>query len=465
MKILILTAEPTNFVPVELKKEAEALEHEVSIINPNDCYISVSDDPYISYKGTKLMDADIVIPRLSEDNFEYKLTIIKHLENMGMFVLNSAESMRLASDKLESQIIMNSNKFKTPKSAMMTNDSQLEYVAASLDDKFPMILKKVTGTHGIGVMKVDSMSSYKSVAQSLISDDVKFMVQEFIEHEQSARIITIGDKILVANLRGQPKAEGDGKEGKDFRTNSHLGSKTEQYEPPEHEVKMALELAALFGTRFCAVDYIPGKVPIILEVNGSPGLENIQKDYPDRNLAKEVIEYCIKNHKSEPDSVKPEEDEDDAGGVKPEDKDVVTIDTEKKDETDNVVGINSEIVIKRFNDSKSIEAKVDTGAGLCSIHGSDIDVGDNFVKFKYDGTTYKVSLDRTIWILSSDGGKIKRPIVKFNVKFNDVDYENVEFTIADREHMTYDVLIGRNLLRMSGAVVDSSDSDGETEEE
>jgi hypothetical protein len=49
-KIVILTSEFKNYVPVTLKQKAEEAGHEVTLINPNECYIGVDTaEPYISY--------------------------------------------------------------------------------------------------------------------------------------------------------------------------------------------------------------------------------------------------------------------------------------------------------------------------------------------------------------------------------------------------------------------------------
>jgi hypothetical protein len=118
-----------------------------------------------------------------------------------------------------------------------------------------------------------------------------------------------------------------------------------------------------------------------------------------------------------------------------------------------VIGDVESIIIKRINDNNPIEARIDTGAGYCSIHGENIEELDGFVKFSYGGVRYRVPVQRKINILSADGGRNERSIVKFNVSFKGNDYNEVEFTIADRDHLKYDVLIGRNLLKSADVLI------------
>jgi ribosomal protein S6--L-glutamate ligase len=450
-KIVILTSEFKSYVPATLKEKAEAAGHDVTLINPNECYIGVDTaEPYISYNGTKFTkgDIDICIPRLMEDYLDYKIAILSHLEKMGVFILNSSKSMRTCIDKLQSQIIFANECIKTPKTAMLTSDSQIDYVAKYFDEKFPLVVKTLFGSGGVGVAIVDSFASFKSVAQILLDKQIPFLIQEYIKHEASYRIIVLGDKVLASNVRKK-------KEGKDFRTNSHQGSDTEKYDPSQAEIDLAFKLAKLTNTTFAAIDYIlDGDDIFVLEINGSPGLENIQKNWPDKDLAGEVIKFCESAFKSESDVINKSTETKNAN-----DHDIdLTVD-KKPDEledqptNDSIISGIEPVVLKRFNDNQPIESRVDTGAGYCSIHGENIVEEDNFIVFTFNDVRYKVPVDRKIHILSSDGGRVQRSIIKFAVIFNNKEYQDIEFTVTDREHLKYSVLIGRNLLSLSDSLI------------
>jgi ribosomal protein S6--L-glutamate ligase len=449
-KIVILTSEFKSYVPATLKEKAEEAGHEVTLINPNECYIGVDTaEPYISYNGTKFKkgDIDICIPRLMEDYLDYKIAILSHLEKMGVFILNSAKSMRTCIDKLQSQIIFANEGVKTPKTAMLTSDSQIDFVAKYFDEKFPLVVKTLFGSGGIGVAIVDSFASFKSVAQILLDKQIPFLIQEYVEHDASYRIIVLGDKVLASNVRKK-------KEGKDFRTNSHQGSDTDKYEPSQEEIDLAFKLAKLTGTTFAALDYILIDDEIyVLEINGSPGLENIQKNWPDKDLAKGVIDFCVASieAKKDDDATDVKEPQTNDATVTSDDATVVDVDGPTSEKP--VIGDVESIIIKRINDNNPIEARIDTGAGYCSIHGENIEELDGFVKFSYGGVRYRVPVQRKINILSADGGRNERSIVKFNVSFKGNDYNEVEFTVADRDHLKYDVLIGRNLLKSADVLI------------
>lgn len=474
MKLIILTAEPENFVPVELVKNATAEGHSAEIINIDRTYLyEATEDAAVMVipKPTEdkeqpapyKLEGDVCIPRLSEHNLEFKLGLLKRLVNQGIKLLNSPESMELCNDKLQTQIILNSNGIKTPSSTLIASSDGLLPTLTQLEDQgklnFPIIIKTLRGTHGIGVMKADSKSSLVSIAQVLLKKGMHFMLQDFIKHEDSKRMIMLGKSVLAANTRSQPKDKDE------FRTNSHLGSTTEKLEVSQEEIELGQKIVELFGCNFCAIDYIvvDGKF-IVLEVNGSPGLEAIQKDWEgEKNLPLEVVRFCatftepttpevVSN--AEP-VVEPEQTAEPSTEPSTEPEQTAEPSTEQ---TPDAVNETEHLIIKRIIED-GITARVDTGAKYSSLHATDIQESDNYVSFKRGDSTYRVPVRRMIKVRNANG-KTRRPIVAFDVVVKGVSLTNVEFTLNDRADMTYEALIGRDMLIQLGMPVRVSAVDG-----
>lgn len=490
-KLIILTAEPTNFVPVRLKEEADALGVEARILNIENCLLSEGVDlttcsricEYMPGKDDKPgyfehIDIDentYIIPRLNEYHLEIKLGIIKRMQDYGAQLLNSVESMALCNNKLMSQILINTANINTPFSFIFQNVDLVEPAIAQMEEagklKYPIIVKTLRGTHGIGVMKIDSRSSLVSVAQTLMKSDIEFMCQEFIEHQQSARIIMIGTEVLAANMRGQAK------EKDEFRTNSHLGSKTDAYDPPKDEIELCRKLVEIFGCNFCAIDYIVvesfGKKKIIvLEVNGSPGLEAISKDWPNKNLPKDVIEYCIRNAFDGecppcPDGIPAVTDIsiDDVPVIAPatvapatpapevsvtsDEIDVTYNPITKEDGT--LLDVEHVILHRIINPNAQVPARIDTGAKTSSFHADEIDFDELSVTFVRDDVKYRMPVKRVVKIKDIHSGEnTERPVVVLDITIMGKQVNGMEFTITDRSNMKYEVLIGRNIIAALG---------------
>ena len=479
-RILIVTAEPKNFVPLELKKAADGMGLDCQIIDitktvliedldgSNDDNFKLKSACYLVSEEGKLDEIKIdsqtaIIPRLNEYHTEIKLGILKRMEKSGATLLNTAESMELCNDKLMTQVILNSAGIKTPYSVMIQGMDEIEKVVNELEKaekiKYPFVIKTLRGTHGVGVMKVDGRSSLVSVAQLLNKESIDFMLQEFCKHDKSVRIIMIGQELLASNLRGQPKDK------EEFRTNSHLGSETEKYEPSEDELAVSRRIVELFGCNFCAIDYLitEKKDIIILEVNGSPGLEAIQGDHPDKNLAATVIEH-ITGKKSEVKPVQaPTTEPDTASEVEVVDGKAAEVaapapEAEKKPEVSpeelpsSTVGEVEQCIIHRI--TPEITARIDTGAKYSSLHVDKVEIDGDFVKFTRGDITFKVPLFKTVKIKNVHlGTSFRRPIVKLDITLKDVRLNQVEFTLNDRSTMKYEVLIGRTALSGLGLPV------------
>ena len=81
----------------------------------------------------------------------------------------------------------------------------------------------------------------------------------------------------------------------DFRSNASQGAEVEKYDLSELELEQCILAAKAIGGTFTGVDFIPSsdpenKPPYILEINSSPGTENIEKAN-NKNIVRDVLTY------------------------------------------------------------------------------------------------------------------------------------------------------------------------------
>lgn len=105
----------------------------------------------------------------------------------------------------------------------------------------------------------------------------------------------------------------------------------------------------------------------------------------------------------------------------------------------------------------SLPARIDTGATTSSMDARDIQMferdGEDYVRFSVpaedDGekTELELPVVRFVRILQSSGEQgERRPVVELQLELGPIE-RMFEFTLTDREHLSYPVLIGRNTLR------------------
>lgn len=112
-----------------------------------------------------------------------------------------------------------------------------------------------------------------------------------------------------------------------------------------------------------------------------------------------------------------------------------------------------------------LTARMDTGATTASLDARDIQVferdGEQWVRFTViDGEkprTFERKRVRKVRIIQSSTEEAeRRPVIELQVVIGSIS-QKAEFTLTDRSHLDYQVLIGRNILR-DVMVVDVSES-------
>ncbi len=102
----------------------------------------------------------------------------------------------------------------------------------------------------------------------------------------------------------------------------------------------------------------------------------------------------------------------------------------------------------------NLDAKVDTGADNCSIHGDIISITDGKVTFKlhdevhpaYNGKIITMPIFRRAGVKSSNGDSDNRIFIKTKIMIFEKEYKTI-ISLADRSKMKYPMLLGKKFLK------------------
>ena len=191
------------------------------------------------------------------------------LENLGMRVFNSAQSILACDDKALTYLKLQPHGIPMPRTVLapktFTNIGypDLSFVDAAVSELgLPIVLKECFGSFGQQVYLFDDTEALKQKVCDLAGTPLLFqaLIKESYGHD--TRINVVGGRVVASMLRRST----DG----DFRSNLTRGGAMEKYTPTPTEAALAVRATALLGLDFAGVDILFGKDgPVLCEVNSN----------------------------------------------------------------------------------------------------------------------------------------------------------------------------------------------------
>jgi len=291
MNIAILSKGPANYTTRRLKEVAIAHGHEVRIISYTKCYMTVEkSNPVVYYRGEKLKDIDVIIPRIGQSYTRYGSAVVRQFEMQGVYTTASSIAIVRSRDKLRAYQLLAKAGVGVPKTVFARETANFDEVIEAAGGA-PVIIKVARGTHGNGVVLAETRKAAKAVMQAFYVEEVNFLVQEYIEESAGTdiRALVVGGRV-VASVKRQNLDE-------DFRSNTHQGGIGKAVKLTPEEEKTAVKAAKAMGLPICGVDMMRSKRgPLVLEVNSSASLKTPEA-VTKRDVAEKIIEYIELNAK------------------------------------------------------------------------------------------------------------------------------------------------------------------------
>ena len=367
-------------------------------------------------KGFQINPNDTVIFVRGTPERASCLDLISQLQRAGYCVVNSRNVIETASDKYRSYLRLKDFGLLQPKTVLIPNEETVEKAFNELDTKYPIVLKTLRGSKGVGVLFVESERSLMSLVQLLFKQDkdTDILIQEHVKTDFDVRVLVLGGKVIGTMRR-------DVVEG-DFRSNASQGAKVQQYNLTTLEMEQCILAAKAIGGLFTGVDFIPSKnpktePPYILEVNSSPGTENIE-EVSNNNIVKDILTY-FSNPKLR-----------------------YTVPTE--------CGWEEVVTVKPFGD---LTGKFDTGNYKYPVlHAEDVKVNGKKITFTSSGKTITTNIVGE-YVSVTGAGEDERYVVELEFEFAGSNYGKIEFGLDNRDRLGTDVLLNRKLMRTLNVMV------------
>ncbi len=287
MRIKILTRKRSNYSNRRFREEAKKLGLKVSVTDPVEYQIALGRKTPLLYRnGKPFKGADVILPRLGAAITNYALAVVSQFESMGIPVVNTAMSMLRTRDKLRCIQLMSRYDIDIPKTVAIRRPEDIP-LSVDLVGGFPVILKLLSGTQGVGVMIAENMRTIESTLDTLWSLGQDILVQECVQESigRDIRVIVVGGRIVAAMRRQARIGE--------FRSNIHRGGVGTPVKLPDDYKRTAIHAAKIVRLDVAGVDIVESnRGPKVIEVNSSPGLEGIETATK-LNVARAILEHAV----------------------------------------------------------------------------------------------------------------------------------------------------------------------------
>jgi ribosomal protein S6--L-glutamate ligase len=286
LRLAIISRGPRLYSTKRILQEARARGIDVEVCDPMKFTLTVSNQSMeVLYKGSRF-EFDAVIPRIGHSITKHGVSILNHLEHLGVWTANSSQGILHSRDKLQASQIMARNRIPVPTTVYVRDIFDVEHAIEQVGG-LPVVIKVTQGTQGEGVFLRHTQYEARSLVQGLLVTGRSVLIQQYIaeSHGRDIRAFVVGDKV-VACMRRRAR-------GREFRSNFHLNGTVERVDlPPEYE-EAACRAARVLGLNIAGVDLLEGRDgPLVLEVNSSPGLEGIEKA-SGVNVAAHIVDYAM----------------------------------------------------------------------------------------------------------------------------------------------------------------------------
>jgi RimK family alpha-L-glutamate ligase len=369
-------------------------------------------------------DVDLIANRLLLSNTEQPseemglATTFTHLVPM----LNDPQAVLTAMHKFAAASALADAGIKVPDALLALSNARLDADRFKFGEE--AVYKTAIGTHGGGTWKIgpeEDVNPRVGNRQAFLQS----LIERSGERNRDLRVYVVGEEVIGAMNRYAPE--------NDWRTNVALGGDVENASEtlPREVVNIALASTDVIGLDYAGVDLVEGEDGwYVLEVNPTAGFKGLF-EATGKSPAPYIAKLAIQ----------------DAGGTVDDDQ-VERISRSLDDSVPDckpqpirgdtgeslVIGYTEEVVISGTSGSESVVAKADTGATRTSIDtrlAAEIGAGP-------------IESLTTVRSSSSKTGRT-RPVVDIVVGIGGKRH-TVTASIEDRSHMSYEMILGRDIL-------------------
>jgi len=291
MNIGIITVRGSDYHPTRRLHEA-AVErgHQITVVHPYQVWPRLENGKHRLVGQPGVETLDVVIPRQGATVGDSCLALIRHLNLMGIPLVNDLEAILLARNQFLTLMTLTESKVPVPETVFVNSAEGMQEALDKLGG-YPVVVKQVSGRQGKGIHLVKNRRDKQQICRHNLDQRKGLLVQRFIppKGRQDIRVLVIGGK-TVAAMELVPR-EGD------FRANFHLSCKSQPKDLLPEIEEAALKAAETVGLEIAGVDIIVDQHDRIsvIETNYSPGFKGLEAA-TGLDIAGRIVDYVVNKY-------------------------------------------------------------------------------------------------------------------------------------------------------------------------
>jgi RimK family alpha-L-glutamate ligase len=288
LKVGILASDRGEWHVQRLSDELAKRSVETYVFPANRFLSRIAAEEKVSVRGYNIDDYDAVIVRKvpggTPEQVFYRMDVIHRLEDLGIYIINPAESIERAVDKYYTSTLLEDAGIRTPRTIVTERFSEALEGFEELGGD--VVVKPLFGSLGMGIVRVSDWDIAYRVFRALEMTGSVFYLQEFISHgNMDVRAFVVGDKVIASMRRVS----------KDWKTNISSGAKAEPYTLGTELANLSVKASKVIGLEYAGVDLMRSEQDdsvYIVELNSTPGWHGLQS-VTKEDISTSLVDYIL----------------------------------------------------------------------------------------------------------------------------------------------------------------------------
>jgi len=284
MQIAVLSRNREFWATSEIMKAIDRKGVEAAYVKTPEIHLVLNSTVDAVYEKKSLSEVDAAIPRIGRSLTQLGVMLLKQFELMKIPTTLSIQGLTTARNKYLTLQALHASGVKIPESVLIASRMKSEEPTEYLSP--PLVMKLLSGTQGVGVMRVRDVKEAGPIIDTLSELDQMICLQKFLPNPgEDIRVFLVGGQIVAAMKRKAAENE--------WRSNIHMGGVGIAHKPTGQETEVAIKAAEAVAVEIAGVDLITvDDQPYVIEVNASPGFRGLLSATR-VNAACSIADYAI----------------------------------------------------------------------------------------------------------------------------------------------------------------------------